>query len=66
MASNNAVKTWTIQAVRVHSPAEGHLELVELIHGNGQMIVSQLSSDFGVSGDTVRQDLELSRIKDYW
>ena len=40
-------------------PAKRHLELVELIRGKGQMTVNELSSHFGVSGDTVRRDLDL-------
>jgi len=40
-------------------PAKRHLELVELIRARGQMTVNELSSHFGVSGDTVRRDLDL-------
>jgi DeoR family transcriptional regulator, fructose operon transcriptional repressor len=40
-------------------PAKRHLELVELVRARGQMTVNELSSHFGVSGDTVRRDLDL-------
>ena len=40
-------------------PAKRHLELVELVRAKGQMTVNELSSHFGVSGDTVRRDLDL-------
>jgi DeoR family transcriptional regulator, fructose operon transcriptional repressor len=39
-------------------PAKRHLELVELIRARGQMTVNELSNRFGVSGDTVRRDLD--------
>jgi DeoR/GlpR family transcriptional regulator of sugar metabolism len=40
-------------------PAKRHLELVQLVRARGQMTVNELSSHFGVSGDTVRRDLDL-------
>src|SRR6202521_5982482 len=40
-------------------PAKRHLELLELVRARGQMTVNELSSHFGVSGDTVRRDLDL-------
>jgi DeoR family transcriptional regulator, fructose operon transcriptional repressor len=40
-------------------PAKRHLELVELVRARGQMTVHELASHFGVSGDTVRRDLDL-------
>jgi DeoR family fructose operon transcriptional repressor len=40
-------------------PAKRHLELMDLIRARGQMTVNELSSYFGVSGDTVRRDLDL-------
>jgi DeoR family transcriptional regulator of aga operon/DeoR family galactitol utilization operon repressor len=40
-------------------PAKRHLELVELVRARGQMTVNDLSTHFGVSGDTVRRDLDL-------
>lgn len=39
-------------------PARRHLELVELIRARGQMTVNDLANHFGVSGDTVRRDLD--------
>jgi DeoR/GlpR family transcriptional regulator of sugar metabolism len=40
-------------------PAKRHLELIELILARGQMTVNELAIHFGVSGDTVRRDLDL-------
>ena len=40
-------------------PAKRHLELVELVRARGQVTVNELSTYFGVSGDTVRRDLDL-------
>jgi DeoR family transcriptional regulator, fructose operon transcriptional repressor len=40
-------------------PARRHLELVGLISARGQMTVNELANHFGVSGDTVRRDLDL-------
>jgi DeoR/GlpR family transcriptional regulator of sugar metabolism len=40
-------------------PANRHLKLVELVRARGQITVHELSSYFGVSGDTVRRDLDL-------
>jgi DeoR/GlpR family transcriptional regulator of sugar metabolism len=40
-------------------PAKRHLELIQLVRARGQMTVNELSSHFGVSGDTVRRDLDL-------
>jgi DeoR family transcriptional regulator, fructose operon transcriptional repressor len=40
-------------------PARRHLELVELVRARGQMTVNELANHFGVSGDTVRRDLDL-------
>jgi DeoR/GlpR family transcriptional regulator of sugar metabolism len=40
-------------------PAKRHRELVEMIRSRGQMTVNELASQFGVSGDTVRRDLDL-------
>jgi DeoR/GlpR family transcriptional regulator of sugar metabolism len=40
-------------------PAKRHRELVELIRSRGQMTVHELATQFAVSGDTVRRDLDL-------
>src|ERR1700730_18768233 len=40
-------------------PAKRNLELLELVRARGQMTVNELSGHFGVSGDTVRRDLDL-------
>ncbi len=40
-------------------PAKRHRELVDLIRARGQMTVNELASQFAVSGDTVRRDLDL-------
>src|SRR5271155_165082 len=40
-------------------PAKRHFELVEFVRAGGQVTVNELSSHYGVSGDTVRRDLDL-------
>src|SRR6266481_3924305 len=40
-------------------PAKRHVDLAELVRAMGQMTVNELSRHFGVSGDTVRRDLDL-------
>src|SRR3984957_12655328 len=40
-------------------PAKRHRELVEMIRSRGQMTVHELATQFAVSGDTVRRDLDL-------
>jgi DeoR family transcriptional regulator, fructose operon transcriptional repressor len=40
-------------------PAKRHRELVEMIRSRGQMTVNELATQFAVSGDTVRRDLDL-------
>src|ERR1700685_1026915 len=40
-------------------PAKRHRALVEMIRSRGQMTVNELATQFAVSGDTVRRDLDL-------
>src|SRR5260370_38422995 len=40
-------------------PAKRPPEIVELVRARGQMTVHELVRHFGVSGDTVRRDLDL-------
>jgi DeoR/GlpR family transcriptional regulator of sugar metabolism len=59
LASNSHMGTFDDSIRENVLPAKRHLELVELVRARGQMTVNELSSHFGVSGDTVRRDLDL-------
>ena len=46
-------------------PARRRLELIRLAQRQGQLSVAELSSQFGVSADTIRRDLDLLSVRGF-
>ena len=46
-------------------PARRRFELIRLAQRQGQLSVAELSSQFGVSADTIRRDLDLLSVRGF-
>jgi DeoR family fructose operon transcriptional repressor len=46
-------------------PARRRFELIRLAQRQGQLSVAELSSQFGVSADTIRRDLDLLSLRGF-